>query len=114
MPDVELVAIMDKALKSPSSSVYKVKVENPKMGPSRTRYCGPITSIQSIWKPFVYKYNKRSDEFVSIKKGKRNDTTNPTQVYSHPSFLFFFLDKGFEEVPTQNRLSILAACEDPI
>ena len=25
----------------------------------------------------------------------------------------FFMDKGFEEVHTQNRLSILAACEDP-
>ena len=25
----------------------------------------------------------------------------------------FFLDKGFKEVHTQNRLSILAACEDP-
>ena len=25
----------------------------------------------------------------------------------------FFLEKGFEEVHTQNRLSILAACEDP-
>jgi len=25
----------------------------------------------------------------------------------------FFLDKGFLEVHTQNRLSILAACEDP-
>ena len=25
----------------------------------------------------------------------------------------FFLDRGFEEVHTQNRLSILAACEDP-
>ncbi len=25
----------------------------------------------------------------------------------------FFLDKGFVEVPTQDRLSILAACEDP-
>ena len=25
----------------------------------------------------------------------------------------FFLSKGFEEVHTQNRLSILAACEDP-
>ena len=24
-----------------------------------------------------------------------------------------FLDKGFKEVHTQNRLSILAACEDP-
>ena len=25
----------------------------------------------------------------------------------------FFLSKGFQEVHTQNRLSILAACEDP-
>ena len=25
----------------------------------------------------------------------------------------FFLDKGFIEVPTQSRLSILAACENP-
>ena len=25
----------------------------------------------------------------------------------------FFLDQGFLEVHTQNRLSILAACEDP-
>ena len=25
----------------------------------------------------------------------------------------FFLEKGFQEVHTQNRLSILAACEDP-
>ena len=25
----------------------------------------------------------------------------------------FFLDKGFQEVHTQNRLSILAPCEDP-
>ena len=25
----------------------------------------------------------------------------------------FFMDKGFHEVHTQNRLSILAACEDP-
>ena len=25
----------------------------------------------------------------------------------------FFMEKGFKEVHTQNRLSILAACEDP-
>ena len=28
-------------------------------------------------------------------------------------FKVIFLDKGFKEVHTQNRLSILAACEDP-
>ena len=39
---------------------------------------------------------------------------NP-QKFTHATGLLrsFFLDKGFEEVHTQNRLSILAACEDP-
>ena len=39
---------------------------------------------------------------------------NP-QKFTHTSGLLrsFFMDKGFEEVHTQNRLSILAACEDP-
>ena len=37
------------------------------------------------------------------------------QKFTHSTGLLrsFFLDKGFEEVHTQNRLSILAACEDP-
>ncbi len=39
---------------------------------------------------------------------------NPTKFTSTVGLLrSFFLDKGFEEVHTQNRLSILAACEDP-
>ena len=39
---------------------------------------------------------------------------NP-QKFTHATGLLrsFFLEKGFEEVHTQNRLSILAACEDP-
>ena len=39
---------------------------------------------------------------------------NP-EKYTHTVGLLrsFFLDKGFQEVHTQNRLSILAACEDP-
>ena len=39
---------------------------------------------------------------------------NP-QKFTHTSGLLrsFFMEKGFEEVHTQNRLSILAACEDP-
>ena len=39
---------------------------------------------------------------------------NP-QKFTHATGLLrsFFLGKGFEEVHTQNRLSILAACEDP-
>ena len=37
------------------------------------------------------------------------------QKFTHAVGLLrsFFLDKGFAEVHTQNRLSILAACEDP-
>ena len=39
---------------------------------------------------------------------------NPTKFTKTVGLLrSFFLDKGFEEVHTQNRLSILAACEDP-
>ncbi len=39
---------------------------------------------------------------------------NPTKFTNTVGLLrSFFLDKGFEEVHTQNRLSILAACEDP-
>ena len=39
---------------------------------------------------------------------------NPTQFTNTVGLLrSFFLEKGFEEVHTQNRLSILAACEDP-
>ena len=39
---------------------------------------------------------------------------SPTKFTSTVGLLrSFFLDKGFEEVHTQNRLSILAACEDP-
>ena len=39
---------------------------------------------------------------------------DPTKVTKTVGLLrSFFLDKGFEEVHTQNRLSILAACEDP-
>ncbi len=39
---------------------------------------------------------------------------NPTKFTNSVGLLrSFFLDKGFEEVHTQNRLSILAACEDP-
>jgi len=39
---------------------------------------------------------------------------NP-EKYTHANGLLrsFFLEKGFQEVHTQNRLSILAACEDP-
>ena len=38
-----------------------------------------------------------------------------TQIYNElvQKMRVFFLEKGFKEVPTQSRLSILAACENP-
>jgi aspartyl/asparaginyl-tRNA synthetase len=38
-----------------------------------------------------------------------------TEIYNElvQKMRTFFLDKGFKEVPTQSRLSILAACENP-
>ena len=39
---------------------------------------------------------------------------DPTKyTYTATALRSFFLSKGFQEVHTQNRLSILAACEDP-
>ena len=39
---------------------------------------------------------------------------NPQKFARHcRPFKVLFLEKGFDEVHTQNRLSILAACEDP-
>ena len=51
---------------------------------------------------------------LNIRGKKMTQLINP-QKFTHTSGLLrsFFLDKGFEEVHTQNRLSILAACEDP-
>jgi aspartyl/asparaginyl-tRNA synthetase len=55
-------------------------------------------------------------KFFLGKKRKESMTQliNPTKFTNAVGLLrSFFLDKGFEEVHTQNRLSILAACEDP-
>ncbi len=51
---------------------------------------------------------------MSRKKEKMTQLIDPKQ-FTHTVGLLrsFFLDKGFDEVHTQNRLSILAACEDP-
>jgi aspartyl/asparaginyl-tRNA synthetase len=50
-----------------------------------------------------------------LKKGKEmTQLINPDKFTKTVGLLrSFFLDKGFLEVHTQNRLSILAACEDP-
>ena len=53
--------------------------------------------------------------FIRLKKGKKMTQLINPQKFTHTVGLLrsFFLDKGFFEVNTQNRLSILAACEDP-
>ena len=38
---------------------------------------------------------------------------SPLNLLTLLALKVIFLDKGFKEVHTQNRLSILAACEDP-
>ena len=52
---------------------------------------------------------------LTIAKEKEMAQLISPQKFTHAVGLLrsFFLDKGFEEVHTQNRLSILAACEDP-
>ena len=70
-PDVELVAIMDKALKQPSSSTYKVKVDNQRWDLQyKLLWTDHINTIPH-WDKLVYKYNKKSDEFVFHKKRKK-------------------------------------------
>ena len=50
-----------------------------------------------------------------LKKGiKMTQLISPTKFTDSVGLLrSFFMEKGFKEVHTQNRLSILAACEDP-
>ena len=52
---------------------------------------------------------------LKLRKGKKmTQLISPSKFTKTVGLLrSFFLDKGFEEVHTQNRLSILAACEDP-
>jgi len=52
--------------------------------------------------------------FLSKERKKMTQLIEPSKFTKTVGLLrSFFLNKGFEEVHTQNRLSILAACEDP-
>lgn len=47
-------------------------------------------------------------------KTKPSEYVDPVEFHTvHMKLRKFFIKKGFIEVPTQSRLSILAACEDP-
>ena len=71
MPDVELVAIMEKALKQPSSSTYKVKVDNIRCDKQYKKLWSDHINTIEHWNKLVYKYNVKSDEFVFYKERKR-------------------------------------------
>ncbi len=71
MPDVELVAIMEQALKRPSSSTYKVKVDNIRWDTQYKQLWSDHINTIPHWDKLNYKYNKRSDEFVFYKERKR-------------------------------------------
>lgn len=71
MPDVELVAIMEKALKQPSSSTYKVKVDNIRWDKQYKKLWSDHINTIEHWNKLVYKYNVKSDEFVFYKERKR-------------------------------------------
>ena len=52
--------------------------------------------------------------FIKKKEKLMTQLIDPENfTYTTQKLRNFFLDKGFAEVHTQNRLSILAACEDP-
>ena len=71
MPDVELVAIMEKALKQPSSFSYKVKVDNIRWDKQYKKLWSDHINTIDHWNKLVYKYNVKSDEFVFYKERKR-------------------------------------------
>ncbi len=74
MPDVELVVLMEEALKKPSSHTYKVKVDNNRWDTQyKKQWANQINTIDH-WSKLVYTYNVKSDEFVFHKQRqwKRN------------------------------------------
>ncbi len=69
MPDVELVAIMDKALKDKSRHRHVVKVDNPRWDKAyKTLWADHINTI-SHWRKLEYKYSSASDTFIFYYKG---------------------------------------------
>jgi|TARA_B110000444_G_C18281172_1_gene340807 hypothetical protein len=71
MPDVELVILMEQALKQPSSSTYKVKVDNIRWDTQYKKLWSDHINTIDHWNKLVYRYNVKSDEFVFHKKRKK-------------------------------------------
>jgi len=68
MPDVELVAIMEQALKDKSKKRYVVKVDNVRWNKQyKTDWANLINTINH-WQALEYKYMPASDTFIFYKR----------------------------------------------
>jgi len=78
MIDVELVAIMEQALKDHSSkNRYVVKVDNDRWDPKhKTEWANHIRTIDH-WNPLDYRYLPRSDTFVFFRKKNKTRFGQP-------------------------------------
>ena len=80
MADVELVAIMDDALRKKNNYniKYVVRVNNSRWDVNyKIAWAEHINTIDH-WKPLSYKYNKRTDNFEFFKRRKRHGSNSIT------------------------------------
>lgn len=68
MPDVELVAIMDNALKSRSKDRHVVKVENQRWDKQYKQLWADHINTIDHWQELEYKYMPASDTFIFFKR----------------------------------------------
>ena len=68
MPDVELVAIMDNALKSRSKDRHVVKLESPRWDKQYKQLWADHINTIDHWQELEYKYMPASDTFVFYKR----------------------------------------------
>ncbi len=68
MPDVELVAIMDNALKSRSKDRHVVKVENQRWDKQYKQLWADHINTIDHWQELEYKYMPVSDTFIFFKR----------------------------------------------
>lgn len=68
MPDVELVALMDNALKSRSKDRHVVKVECPRWDKTYKRLWAEEINRIDHWQALDYRYMPASDTFIFFKR----------------------------------------------
>ena len=68
MTDVELVDIMEAALKNPKSNRYEVRVENTRWDKEYKKAWADLINTIDHWAPLKYYYSEARDKFVFYKK----------------------------------------------